>query len=220
MENQNDVEGHSLLGDQHFLVAVNDEVTSLIIPAFLGVLDSLLFAQIRQMTELGADHHWNLTDRDLILLEDLRLLLDLCPIILVILDLQDLNCAEDLSLIRQTSNPSGMRHDGLVGAVTFVQARELIHSGTTKDYFVGSLLIVVSNVLPILLDGLLAKFLDDLLDGVLKEPFERKDLLGYEAILFEVTVNDLPAIVLVNRLDVEFSSIAHLGRDGLLSLHY
>ena len=51
MEDQHDVEGHTLLSHQDFFVAVNDEVSTLIVAALTSILHDLLFAQLRQVAE-------------------------------------------------------------------------------------------------------------------------------------------------------------------------
>ena len=65
---------------------------------------------------------------------------------LSILELLDLNMAENFRLISQASNPRRVRHDWLVGGVTFVEPRELVDCGLPKDDFKGGLLVVLAEV--------------------------------------------------------------------------
>ena len=120
------------------------------------------------MTESRAYHDRNLADRHLVLRENcsLRLYFILASewILISILDLENLNCTEDLRLVGQITDPSRMWHDGFVATIAFMQPRELVHNGTTKDDLVCSFFIIVTKVLASLVYRLLSELIDDLLD--------------------------------------------------------
>ena len=136
MEDEHDVESHTLLRNKDLFVSIDDKVTTLIVATLSRILDNFLFAKLRKMAELRSNHDWNFANRHLVLLEDLLLRFDgllACDwVSLAVLDLVDLNRAEDLRLVSETANPSRVRHDRLIGAVTFVKAWELIHSCPAK----------------------------------------------------------------------------------------
>ncbi len=97
-----------------------------------------------------------------------------------------------------------------------MHARELIDCRVAEDYLVRCLLIVGSEVDFFFLDGGHSELLNDLLNGKLKEPLEREDLLRHQAILLEIAVDDFPRIVLVDRVHVRTN-----WRSGVnLSRHY
>ena len=164
------------------------------------------------MTKLGAHHHRNLPDWNLVHIEDLFLRLDFWLSLRRVahLDFEDLDGAEDLSLIGDVSNPCRVRQDWLIELVTFNQSRVLVNGGASEDNSVGGLLVISSIILPLLLNRCLAELLDDLLDRVLQEALEGVDLLRDKTILLEVTVNDLPAVVLVDGVEVYVISPAAL----------
>ena len=159
------------------------------------------------MAKLRAHHDWNFADGDLVFLKNGRLrlenLLSSLGIPLAILELLDLDVAKDFCLVSQSANPSRVRHDWLVGGVSFVQTGKLVDGGLPKDHFKGGLLVILAEVLAVLGDGLLPKLSNDLLDRVLEEALEGENLLGHQTILLEVAVDDLPAIVLVDGVAVQ-----------------
>ena len=83
-----------------------------------------------------------------------------------------------------------------------MQARELVYSGPAKNDLICSLFVIGTKVLSVLDDGLLLEFLDNLLNGVLEESLEGGDLLGNEAILLEVAIDNFPTIVLIDSVHV------------------
>lgn len=103
-----------------------------------------------------------------------------------------------------------MRQNWLIELVTFNQARVLVNSGASEDNPVGGFLVIRSIILPLFLNRCLAELLDDLLDRVLQEALEGVDLLRNKTILLEVTVNNLPAVVLVDGVEVYVISPAAL----------
>lgn len=91
-----------------------------------------------------------------------------------------------------------MRHDWLVRLVGLQIARVLIDSHIAEDDFVDGLFVIVANVLPLLFDVDHPALFDDFLNGVLQEALIGKDLLGHQAVLLEVAVNHLPAVLVVD----------------------
>ena len=133
------------------------------------------------MTEARADHDGDFADWDLVLRENRRLRLNFRlareRVLLTVLDLEDLDGTEDLSLVGQISDPCRVWHDGFVAAVTLVQARELVDDSTAKYDLIRRLFVIVAEVLAALVDRLLSELIDDLLDRVEEEALEGEDLL-------------------------------------------
>ena len=148
-------------------MAIDNEVATLIISTLPRVLDNLILAQLRQVTETRADHDWDFANGHLILLENGRLCLDFRLarewVLISILDLEDLHGTEHFSLVRQIADPSSVRHDGLVTAVTFMKAWELVDYRAAKYDLVRGLFIIVAEILAALVNGLLPKLIDNLL---------------------------------------------------------
>ena len=223
MEDQHDIERHALLCNQDLLVAVDDEVAALVVAALPSILHDLVFAQLGEVAELGADHDWDLANGHLVLLENLLLLPDgrltSCRVCITVVDLQDFDGAEDLCLVGEPADPRRVWQYWFVGAVALMQARELVHGSPAKYDFVSGLLVVCTEVDPIFGDRLLSELLDDLLHRVLQESFKRENLLCNQAVLLEVAVNDLPAVILVDGVHIEVA-IGSLDRHNrLLSVH-
>ena len=208
MEDKHDVEGHALLGHEHFLISVNDKVATLVVSALSRSFDDLIFAQSRQVAELRADHDWDLANGHFILLEYLLLRFDhslpSCRVFVAIVDLQNLHLAENFSLVSQLPDTRRVWQDWLVGTVTLVESRELVDCGTAKYDFVSGLFVIASIVLSVLRNCLFFELLDNLLHRVLEESFERRNLLRHQTILLEVAVNNFPAVVLVDSTHVDF----------------
>ena len=100
-------------------------------------------------------------------------------ILISILDLEDLNCTEDLRLVGQITDPCRVWHDGFVAAIAFVKSRELIDNSATKYDLVRSFFVIVAEVLAALVNRLLPELIDDLLNRVEKEALEGENLLGH-----------------------------------------
>ena len=171
MEHQHDIESHALLGDQDFLVTVDDEVPTLIVTALSCIPHNSVLAELGQMTALRSDHNWNSSDEHFVALEESLLGLDngrsTWVSLLLVLDFNHLDGAEDLSLIGETTDPGDVRHDRLVGLITFMEAWELVNSGPAKYYLIRCLFIFLTIVLAIIVDFLFFKLLDNLLHRVL-----------------------------------------------------
>ena len=65
----------------------------------------------------------------------------------------------------------------------------------------------MTKILSALINRLLPELINDLLDRVEKEALERANLLGHKTILLKVTVNDLPAIILIDGTIVDMGSV-------------
>ena len=52
MEDEHDVESHTLLRNKDLFVSIDDKVATLIVATLSGILDDFLFAQLRKMAEL------------------------------------------------------------------------------------------------------------------------------------------------------------------------
>jgi hypothetical protein len=52
VENQHDIARHTLLRNQNLLVAIDNEVATLVIATLLGIFYDLRLGQVRQMTKL------------------------------------------------------------------------------------------------------------------------------------------------------------------------
>ena len=52
MEDEHDVESHTLLSNKDLFVSIDDKVTTLIVATLSRILDDFLFAQLRKMAEL------------------------------------------------------------------------------------------------------------------------------------------------------------------------
>ena len=113
-----------------------------------------------------------------------------------------------------------MWHDRFVAAIAFVQARELIDDSAAKYDLIRRFFVIVAEVLATLIDRLLPELIDDLLDRVEQEALEGEDLLGHQAVLLEVTVNDFPAIVLINWVVIDLLILVVISDHGLLAPHF
>ena len=131
-----------------------------------------------------------------------------------------MNCTEDLGLVGQVTDPGRVWHDRFVAAIAFVQARELVDDSAAKYDLIRSFFVIVAEVLATLIDRLLPELIDDLLDRVEQEALEGEDLLGHQAVLLEVTVNDFPAIVLINWVVIDLLILVVISDHGLLAPHF
>ena len=128
-----------------------------------------------------------------------------------IFDLFDFDCTKELSLVGEPSDSGLVREDMVVQAIALVLARVLVYGDAAEDDFVSGLFVVWTVVLALDLDLVFFKLLNDLLNRKLEEAFKREDLLGDKTILFEVAIDDLPAIVLVDRVHVGSYGSIQLG---------
>ena len=67
---------HTLLSDQDLLLAIDDEVATLIVSTLPRILDDFILAQLGEVTEARADHDGDFADWDLVLRENRRLRLN------------------------------------------------------------------------------------------------------------------------------------------------
>ena len=141
-------------------------------------------------------------------------------ILLSILDLADSHSAEDFCLVCEPTDPCFVREDRMISIVTLMLAWILVNGGATKDNLVRSLFVVRSIILESPFDVSLPELLDNLLNRVLQKPLEREDLLRYESILFEVAIDDFPAVILIYHIHVgSLGSVvrrSHFQRDLIL----
>ena len=224
MEYQHNIMRHTLLSNQDLLLTIDDKVATLIISALPRILHNLILAQLGKVTEARADHDWDFADGDLVLHENLCLRLNFVlaseRVLISIMDLEDLDLAEDLRLIGQITDPCRVRHDRFVAAIAFVQPRELVDNSAAKSNFVRRFFVIVAEVLASLVNRLLLELVDDLLDRVEEEALEGEDLLRHQAVLLEVAVDHLPAIVLINRVVVDLLIPVVISDHGLLAPHF
>ena len=118
MKDIDHVVGHALLGHDHLLAAVDNEVASLIVPAVLAILHTLVLVQALQLAEVAAEHDWHLANVDpgVVLLEDDPLdaslpLACLRAVIEVVLELllAELDVGVELSGVSEVSHTSLVR---------------------------------------------------------------------------------------------------------------
>ena len=202
VKNEHNVESHALLWNEHFLIAVDNEVAALIVATFTRIFHDLFLVQRAQMTKFRSNHYWDFADLHLILIKGGLFWKDgryTCHgILLSILDLLYLNMAIYFGLVGEASNSGYMRQNGLVWTVTFLLTRILVYGGRSKDHLVSRLLVIRAKIAARLRDRLNSELFNNLLNLVLQEAFKWEDLLCNQSVLFKVRVNYFPAIVLVD----------------------
>ena len=57
MKDKDDIGGHSLIGNDDFLTAIDDEIAALIKNALLCILSDFGVFKVSQLTKLRPDHH-------------------------------------------------------------------------------------------------------------------------------------------------------------------
>ena len=65
MEHEHDVRGHSFIGNNDLLTAVDDEVAALIKHALFSVLGNISVIHVLEVTKVGAYHDWRRPHEDL-----------------------------------------------------------------------------------------------------------------------------------------------------------
>ena len=155
---------------------------------------------------LGSNHDGYLAHQNLIISIDCLLVHNwLDPSLDVlgpILELLDFDSAVDLRLVCEASHPACVGHYLLVSVVVFEVMRQLVYCRVSKDHLICTLFVVLKEILLLALDLRHSEFLDDLLNRVLQESLKREDLLGYETVLLEVTIDHVPAIFLVDWIHI------------------
>ena len=168
LEDKHDVAGHAFLSNEHFLIAIDDEVATLVVAALLGVVDDLRLVEVGQVAELGADHDGDLSNLDLVVKEYRLLVRNWLNtgfgVLGAILDLLNLHCDVNLCLVGQPADPGLVGQDGLVAAVSLVHAGELVDCRVSKYNLVGGLLVIGSVVVSFLLNCDYAELLNDFLN--------------------------------------------------------
>ncbi len=119
----------------------------------------------------------------------------------------------DFCLISQAAQPGLMRKDRFVNAVFFKVSRELVNSDIAEVNAINGVFVVLTKKLSLLDNVLGFELFDHFLHTVLQETLKRENLLGDQPILFKVAVNDLPGVVLVDRVHVSAE------RNGSVGLH-
>ena len=158
------------------------------------------------MTEFWPDHDGDACYLHLVPLKD-NIFLDNWKLIIArlyvaILYLFYLDFADDFCLISEASYSGSVRHNRLISSVAFVLSWVLIDSRIAESDFVCRFFIIDSNILAILLNCCFFELFNNLLDWVLEEALKWEDLLGHKPMKFEVAIYDLPAVVLLNWIDV------------------
>jgi len=92
--------------------------------------------------------------------------------------------------------------------------RKLVNSDISKIHLINGFLIVLAVELLLFFNVVHSELLNDFLDIVLQKSFEGKYLLSDKTVLLEVTINNFPRIVLIDRIHI--GSIRHLS----ISLHF
>jgi hypothetical protein len=67
VEHKRDVVSHALLGDEHSLSTIDNEVSALVISALAGIVDDFILTQGGQVTEFRTNHDWNLANLDFVI---------------------------------------------------------------------------------------------------------------------------------------------------------
>lgn len=122
------------------------------------------------MAELGANHHWDFPDLDLVTLVQ-GLLTDHRSHTLFVgfplLELLDFDRNVNFSLVGQIAQPSLVRQYGFIYAVLLKVTGELVYSDIAKVNAVNGVLVVLTKELALLDDVLGLELLDDFLYTVL-----------------------------------------------------
>lgn len=157
------------------------------------------------MTKLGADHHWNLTDLDFVILVQSLFRNDRPNTVFICvtsLQLLDFDGDIDLGLVGQVSQTGLMGKNRFVYSVFLQVARKLVDSDIAEVNAIDSVLIILATKLALLHNILSSKLFNHLLDAVLEEALERENLLCDKTILFKVGVDNFPGVVLVDGIHI------------------
>lgn len=199
-EDEDDVASLPLLRDDYLLGAIDDEVPTLIVEAFL-VLHDLLFVEVAQVALAGPDHHRDLAEldrrhraRDV---DQLSRLLVLPPASL------DVELHLALHLVCQASDPCLMRvvrirvAGGLVLQIRLRAGRDGAKLADPAELLSLVVMVVLGprhelagdahDVRLVLLDALRDRMLHELIEGL--------DLLVDDAVLVEEGIDDRPLVV-------------------------
>jgi hypothetical protein len=132
MENHDLVVGHPFLSNDDLLSPIDNEVSSPIVFAVLTTMNSVILSHAVEAATLRSEHHWNLSDHDVIkhpLLQDFLNLWSVLPGLLVNLEfifgqfiLRQLNVHEQLSCIGQVTDAGFMGEHCTLRAVLFTDS--------------------------------------------------------------------------------------------------
>jgi len=183
------------LGDNDFLRAINDEVTTLIIHA-LSVADDLLIVGVAQMTLAGTYHNRDFTQLNLaclILFDEISgTLTNSSPFLNVDIDL-------GIDLVGEVSDSRFVWKVG-VHLQVFVDHHGLGCSiNLSKHYLIANIVFLFfdsRNILPVDTDDIALVFFDAVGDHNIDKAIEGLNLLVDDSVLLEVSVNDLPLIII------------------------
>ena len=136
MEHVHHVVGHAFLSHNHLFATVDDEVATLVIPAILAILDSLMLVQILELAEITSEHDRHLTDVDsrILVLKDDSLdfplaLTSLSAIVEVVFEffLAELDISVELCRVSQVPHAGLVREHRHHSIVRLHDARRVVH---------------------------------------------------------------------------------------------
>ena len=106
MEHKDNVVGHTLLGNEHLFLSVDNKVATLVVLALTGFFYDRTLVHLTKMTELRSDHDRHFSYRNLVVVEQDLFSGD--PTVTVC-NFLDLHFAEDLCLVREPSDSCCVR---------------------------------------------------------------------------------------------------------------
>lgn len=123
------------------------------------------------MAESGPDHDWNLTNENSVLLVDILFFFDFAharvPVLVSICYFVDFYSAVELRLVGNASDSGHMRPNGKIELVNFSLSWVLVDCRVSKDYLIGSVMVIHGVILLSIVHRLGLELFDDLLDGEL-----------------------------------------------------
>lgn len=154
------------------------------------------------MAKLRSDHHWYITNLQFICIYQgffMNYGSDSgCWIFFAIFFLFNFDLTINFSLIVKTSHSCFMWPNNFVRAITFMLMGISIDGAIAKNDFVSCLFVICSIILSLFLNCGYSALLNDFLNWIHQKTLKGKNLLSYKSILLEVTINNLPTIVLIN----------------------
>jgi hypothetical protein len=186
-------------------LTIDNEVAALIIPTLSRIIYNLLLRKVGQVTKLGADHDWDLTDLNFIVLVQSLLRNNWSNTVFIgvaPLQLLYFNGDIDFSLVSQVAQTGLMGQNRFVNSVLLQVSGKLINSDIAEVDAIDCVFVILAAKLALLHNILGPKLFNHLLDAVLEEALEGENLLGNQTILFEVGVDDFPGVVLVDGIHI------------------
>ena len=208
-ENIDLVVAHALLCHNDFLIAVNNEVATLVVATVLAILHSLVFIQIFELAKVGAQHHRHFAYKDAceyFFIENLLYLSFSLPCLRTVVEVifqlffTKLNIRVQLGAVSKIAHASLMGENWHHAVVGFHDTRRNVYLHLSEFNFVDDVLVCLPTptarrILGHFFNLDFTIFSHNVLHVELKEAIERFNLLANQAVLLEVGANNSPRVV-------------------------